>query len=46
MNKLWVEVEGGKVNGNRITVEVNHFTKYAVMAVGSTVVEPTTPLSP
>lgn len=43
VNKLWVEVEGGKVNGNHISVEVNHFTKYAVMAVGSTVVEPTTP---
>ena len=25
---------GGKVNGDHITVEVNHFTKYAVFAVG------------
>ncbi|MZQ81105.1 hypothetical protein GQF01_03015 [Paenibacillus sp. 5J-6] len=33
MNKLWVEVPGGKVNGNFISVEVNHFTKYAVLAV-------------
>ncbi|MBB3071125.1 hypothetical protein FHS14_004132 [Paenibacillus baekrokdamisoli] len=31
--KEWVEVVGGKVNGNHITVEVNHFTKYAVFAV-------------
>jgi len=32
-NKEWVEVFGGKVNGNHITVEVDHFTKYAVFAV-------------
>jgi hypothetical protein len=31
--KIWVEV-GGKVNGNKISVEVDHFTKYAVLAVG------------
>ncbi|WP_208607721.1 S-layer homology domain-containing protein [Paenibacillus pectinilyticus] len=31
--KVWVEVPGGKVNGNQITVDVNHFTKYAVFAV-------------
>jgi len=31
--KEWVEV-GGKVNGDHITIEVNHFTKYAVFAVG------------
>ncbi|WP_339244487.1 discoidin domain-containing protein [Paenibacillus sp. FSL R10-2796] len=30
--KLWVEV-GGKVEGNRITAEVDHFTKFAVLAV-------------
>jgi hypothetical protein len=35
VKKVWVEV-GGKVNGDRITVDVNHFTKYAVMAVGPT----------
>jgi hypothetical protein len=29
----WVKVEGGKMSGNRISVEVNHFTKYAVFAV-------------
>ncbi|UKS26587.1 S-layer homology domain-containing protein [Paenibacillus sp. HWE-109] len=38
----WIEV-GGKVEGDRIVVEVNHFTKYAVMVVGPTVVEPTKP---
>ncbi|MBM7569507.1 hypothetical protein JOC55_006534 [Paenibacillus sacheonensis] len=31
--KKWVEV-GGVVKGNEITVEVTHFTKYAVMVVG------------
>ncbi|MEK0316505.1 S-layer homology domain-containing protein [Cohnella sp. 56] len=31
-NKVWVEV-GGKAEGNRITAEVNHFTKFAVLAV-------------
>ncbi|MGG1552449.1 S-layer homology domain-containing protein [Paenibacillus ferrarius] len=30
--KVWVEVPGGKVSGNRISVEVDHFTKYAVFA--------------
>ncbi|MCD9026436.1 InlB B-repeat-containing protein [Cohnella silvisoli] len=33
VKKVWVEV-GGKVNGNYITVDVNHFTKYAVLAIG------------
>lgn len=32
--KEWVEVGGGTVIGNRITVKVDHFTKYAVFAVG------------
>jgi tripartite motif-containing protein 71 len=32
-SKIWVEVAGGKVNGNNITVDVNHFTKFAVFAV-------------
>ncbi|MCU6794424.1 cadherin-like beta sandwich domain-containing protein [Paenibacillus sp. WQ 127069] len=31
--KVWVEI-GGKVDGNHITVEVDHFTKFAVFAVG------------
>lgn len=29
----WVEVEGGVVDGNRISVDVDHFTKFAVFAV-------------
>jgi len=32
--KVWVEIAGGKVNGSTITVEVNHFTKFAVFVVG------------
>lgn len=32
-NKGWIEV-GGVVTGDRITAEVDHFTKFAVMAVG------------
>ncbi|RKP51415.1 hypothetical protein D7Z26_16615 [Cohnella endophytica] len=31
--KVWVKV-GGTVNGNTITVKVNHFTKYAVLGEG------------
>jgi phosphoribosyl-AMP cyclohydrolase len=31
--KEWVKVEGGKMSGNRISVDVDHFTKYAVFAV-------------
>ncbi|UKS26305.1 S-layer homology domain-containing protein [Paenibacillus sp. HWE-109] len=31
--KVWVKV-GGTVNGNTITVKVNHFTKYAVFGEG------------
>ncbi|TXK80404.1 cadherin-like beta sandwich domain-containing protein, partial [Paenibacillus sp. N3.4] len=30
--KEWVKVPGGKINDGKITVEVNHFTKYAVFA--------------
>ncbi|MDQ0919460.1 InlB B-repeat-containing protein [Paenibacillus sp. V4I5] len=33
MNKEWVEVAGGKINGAYITVKVDHFTKFAVFAV-------------
>ncbi|SDO16706.1 S-layer homology domain-containing protein [Paenibacillus sp. yr247] len=36
--KEWVEV-GGKVNGDRITVDVNHFTKYAVFAIDQAATE-------
>jgi hypothetical protein len=33
VKKAWVKVDGGKVNGNFIAVEVNHFTKYAVLVI-------------
>ncbi|MGO4274327.1 S-layer homology domain-containing protein, partial [Paenibacillus sp. TAF58] len=42
--KVWVEVPGGKVNGDNITVQVDHFTKYAVFAVGQESVVPVNPL--
>ncbi len=32
LKKVWVEI-GGTVSGNRITAEVDHFTKFAVFAV-------------
>lgn len=31
-NKSWIDI-GGKIDGDRIAVEVNHFTKFAVLAV-------------
>ncbi|RUT29017.1 hypothetical protein EJP77_16585 [Paenibacillus zeisoli] len=37
--KEWIEV-GGKVDGNHITAEVNHFTKFAVFAVSQTTGKP------
>ncbi|MGG4147535.1 chitobiase/beta-hexosaminidase C-terminal domain-containing protein, partial [Paenibacillus algorifonticola] len=40
--KTWVEV-GGAVSGNQITVAVDHFTKYAVMAVAQPIVDPVNP---
>ncbi|GGH20833.1 hypothetical protein GCM10008013_18400 [Paenibacillus segetis] len=33
LKQVWVKV-GGEVNGNTITVKVNHLTKYAVFAIG------------
>ncbi|OMD37089.1 S-layer homology domain-containing protein, partial [Paenibacillus odorifer] len=33
VKKVWVQIDGGKVDGNKITVGVDHFTKFAVMAV-------------
>ncbi|SFE81085.1 S-layer homology domain-containing protein [Paenibacillus algorifonticola] len=42
VKKTWVEV-GGTVSGNQITVAVDHFTKYAVMAVAQPIVEPVNP---
>jgi len=48
--KIWVEVKGGKTSGNRITVEVDHFTKFAVLVVDRTtglpVTETVTPVEP
>ncbi|MNI47978.1 Endo-1,4-beta-xylanase A precursor [compost metagenome] len=38
VHKVWVEVPGGTINGDQITVTVNHFTKYAVFAVGQVAV--------
>ncbi|MFB9751156.1 fibronectin type III domain-containing protein [Paenibacillus hodogayensis] len=31
--QVWVEVEGGKIQGSTISVDVDHFTKFAVFAV-------------
>ncbi len=36
--KIWVEV-GGQVDGDTITAEVDHFTKFAVLVVGDVRVE-------
>ncbi len=33
VKKSWVKVNGGKINGNRISVDVDHFTKFAVLVV-------------
>lgn len=41
-NKVWVEV-GGQVNGDTITAEVDHFTKFTVLAVDVKVEEPELP---
>jgi len=32
----WVQVEGSRVDGNQITAQVNHFTKFAVLIAGGT----------
>lgn len=45
VNKIWVEVKGGKTVGNHITVEVNHFTKYAVLVVDAVTGLPVTETS-
>ncbi|TVY01150.1 S-layer homology domain-containing protein [Cohnella terricola] len=31
--KVWVKVEGGRIQGDRISAEVDHFTKFAVLVV-------------
>ncbi|GIP51129.1 Ig-like domain-containing protein [Paenibacillus vini] len=33
VKKVWVEIEGGIVKENQITVDVDHFTKFAVLVV-------------
>ncbi|WFR65444.1 InlB B-repeat-containing protein [Paenibacillus amylolyticus] len=40
-NTSWTMVEDGKVDGNKIRVDVNHFTRFAVMAVPATIAAPT-----
>ncbi|WP_187274374.1 cadherin-like beta sandwich domain-containing protein [Paenibacillus sp. N3.4] len=42
VKKEWVGVTGSKINGNHITVDVNHFTKYAVFAVDKVTDKPIT----
>ncbi|MGF7047766.1 putative repeat protein (TIGR02543 family) [Paenibacillus sp. DS2015] len=42
VKKVWLEVTGGRINGNRISVEVDHFTKYAVFVVDSATSKPET----
>ena len=46
VKKAWVKVEGGMIQANYISVEVNHFTKYAALVVnkanGMPVVDKTT----
>ncbi|WP_256758478.1 S-layer homology domain-containing protein [Cohnella sp. WQ 127256] len=33
VKKVWVKVEGGKISKNRISADVNHFTKFAALVV-------------
>ncbi|ULO05929.1 S-layer homology domain-containing protein [Paenibacillus sp. 19GGS1-52] len=40
LKKVWVEI-GGKISGNKITVDSNHFTKFAVLAVDEATEMPT-----
>ncbi|MNO27134.1 Arabinogalactan endo-1,4-beta-galactosidase precursor [compost metagenome] len=46
VNKRWVKVNSGTINGNRIAAEVDHFTKFAVLVVdqatGLPVTDPST----
>lgn len=44
--KEWVKVPGGKINESKITVEVDHFTKYAVFVEGKVATPPTTGTQP
>ncbi|MDQ6419589.1 S-layer homology domain-containing protein [Paenibacillus sp. LHD-117] len=46
VKKEWVEVPGGTVNEDKITITVNHLTKYAVFAVGKGTTVPTPDTKP
>ncbi|BBI36630.1 S-layer homology domain-containing protein [Cohnella abietis] len=39
VKKSWIEVIGGLITGNQITVKVNHFAKFAVFATGQSLNE-------
>ncbi|RJX37920.1 hypothetical protein D3P09_17705 [Paenibacillus pinisoli] len=41
--KRWIEITGGQINGNHISVKVNHFTKFAVLAVSQSTDVPADP---
>ncbi|WP_145948486.1 Ig-like domain-containing protein [Paenibacillus sp. Y412MC10] len=34
--KIWIKVPGGRIQDNRIVVDVDHFTKFAVLAIDQT----------
>lgn len=38
--KAWIEVDGGTIHNNRISVTVDHLTKFAVFAVNTPAVQP------
>jgi arabinogalactan endo-1,4-beta-galactosidase len=45
VKKDWVKMSGGKINGNRISADINHFTKFAVLVVDQATGLPITDLS-
>ena len=44
VKKVWVQIDGGTIVGNKITVEVDHFTKFAVMAITKEQPAPVSPI--
>lgn len=46
VKKDWVKINGGKINGDRISVDIDHFAKFAVLVVdqatGVPVIDPST----
>ncbi|RIE01538.1 S-layer homology domain-containing protein [Cohnella faecalis] len=42
VKKVWVKVNGSKINGDRIAADVDHFTKFAVLVVDQATVLPVT----